>query len=195
LKDQERVAALNCNFLEAGQGALHYVIMDLWMQLIWTTTDQQKNVPRVALEIRELKNVAPSQPQNMKYSAERRATAQTIFNIASQGGSRGILMVGSTQKVNDVRRQIRVNARNKIVLSNEDEGISTLKESIDIGKLASEDKSPEEVIKDFDPGEGLVNTPQFKRWPVEFGGARCGLSDKDRGWLDRYGIAWGCSRP
>jgi len=145
----------------------------------------------VALEIRELKNVAPSQPQNMKYSAERRATAQTIFNIASQGGSRGILMVGSTQKVNDVRRQIRVNARNKIVLSNEDEGINTLKESINIRKLASEEKSPEETIKGFDPGEGLVHTPEFARWPVEFGGARCGLSDKDRGWLDRYGIAWG----
>lgn len=191
LKDQERVAALNCNFLEAGQGALHYVIMDLWMQLIWTAVDEHKNVPRIALEIRELKNVAPSQPQNMKYSAERRATAQTIFNIASQGGSRGILMAGSTQKVNDVRRQTRINMRNKIVLSNEDEGISTLKESINIDDIGREGKSGEEVIKDFDPGQGLVHTPKFKRWPVQFGGARCGLSDKDRGWLDRYGIAWG----
>jgi hypothetical protein len=93
-------------------------------------------------------------------------------------------MVGSTQKVNDVERSIRVNMRNKIVLSNEDEGIKTLKESINIDNL-------EETIKDFDPGQGLIHTPQWKRWPVEFGGARCGLSDKDRGWLDRYGIAWG----
>jgi hypothetical protein len=184
LKAQERVAALNCNFLDDGHGALHYVIMDLWMQLIWQASDEHKNVPRIALEIRELKNVAPSQPQNMKYSAERRSTAQTIFEIASQGGSRGILMVGSTQKVNDVRRQIRVNMRNKIVLSNEDEGIKTLKESIDISNL-------EETIKGFDPGQGLIHTPGWKRWPVEFGGARCGLSDKDRGWLDRYGLAWG----
>ncbi|NHX37639.1 MULTISPECIES: hypothetical protein [Halolamina] len=184
LKAKDRVAALNCNFLDDGHGALHYVIMDLWMQLIWQAADEHKNVPRVALEIRELKNVAPSQPQNMKYSAERRSTAQTIFEIASQGGSRGILMVGSTQKVNDVRRQIRVNMRNKIVLSNEDEGIKTLKESIDISNL-------EETIKGFDPGQGLIHTPGWKRWPVEFGGARCGLSDKDRGWLDRYGLAWG----
>jgi len=191
LKDQERVAALNCNFLDDGHGALHYVIMDLWMQLIWKATDENKNVSRVALEVRELKNVAPSQPQNMKYSSERRSTAQTIFNIASQGGSRGILMVGSTQKVNDVRRQIRVNMRNKIVLSNEDEGIKTLKESINIDELGGGGDTPEETIKKWDPGQGMVHTPEFKRWPVEFGGARCGLSDKDRGWLDRYGIAWG----
>ena len=184
LKDQERVAALNCNFLGDGQGALHLVIMDLWMQLIWTATDEAKNIPRVALEIRELKNVAPSQPRKMKYSAERNATSQTLFEIASQGGSRGIMMIGSTQKVNDVDRSIRVNMRNKILLSNEDEGIKTLKESVDIGGL-------EETIKGFDPGQGLVATPGFRRWPVEFGGARCGLSDKDRDWLDRYGIAWG----
>jgi hypothetical protein len=191
LKAQDSVAALNCNFLGDGYGALHYVIMDLWMQLIWKASDEHKNVPRIALEIRELKNVAPSQPQNMKYSAERRSTAQTIFEIASQGGSRGILMVGSTQKVNDVRRQIRVNMRNKIVLSNEDEGIKTLKESINIDELDRPGKSGEEVIKDWDPGQGLIHTPKWKRWPVEFGGARCGLSDKDRGWLDRYGLAWG----
>ena len=191
LKAQDRVAALNCNFLDDGHGALHYVIMDLWMQLIWQAADEHKNVPRVALEIRELKNVAPSQPQNMKYSAERRSTAQTIFDIASQGGSRGILLVGSTQKVNDVRRQIRVNMRNKIVLSNEDEGIKTLKESINIDDVGRAGKSGAEVIKGFDPGQGLIHTPSWKRWPVEFGGARCGLSDKDRGWLDRYGLAWG----
>ena len=184
LKDQDRVAALNCNFLDDGQGALHLVIMDLWMQLIWKAADESKNVPRVALEIRELKNVAPSQARKMKYSSERRATTQTIFEIASQGGSRGIMLVGSTQKVNDVERSIRVNMRNKIVLSNEDEGIKTLKESVDI-------KGLEHKIKEFKPGQGLVATPGWKRWPVEFAGARCGLSDKDRGWLDRYGIAWG----
>jgi len=165
--------------------------MDLWMQLILQASDEHKNVPRVALAIRELKNVAPSQPQNLKYCAERRATAQTIFDIASQGGSRGIMLVGSTQKVNDVRRQIRVNMRNKIVLSNEDEGIKTLKESINIDDVGRAGKSGAEVIKSFDPGQGLIHTPSWKRWPVEFGGARCGLSDKDRGWLDRYGLAWG----
>lgn len=184
LKDQETVTVLNCNYLEEGQQALRLTIMDLWMQLIWREADERKTVGRIALEIRELKNVAPSQPQNMKYSAERRATAQTLFEIASQGGSRGILMVGSTQKVNDVRRQIRVNMRNKIVLSNEDEGINVLKESIDL-------KGLESAIKDFDKGQGLISTPKFRAWPVRFAGARCGLGDKDRGWLDRYGIAWG----
>ncbi|QLD84798.1 hypothetical protein HWV23_03405 [Natronomonas halophila] len=184
LKDQERVAALNCNFLDDGHGALQFVIMDLWMQLIWTAIDENKNVPRIALEIRELKNVAPSQPRNHKYSAERKATTQTIFELASQGGSRGIMLVGSTQKLNDVERSIRVNMRNKIVLSNEDEGISTLKEGLDLDGL-------EEQIKSFKKGQGLIATPKWKRWPVEFAGARCGLSDKDRVWLDRYGIAWG----
>lgn len=184
LKDQETVTVLNCNYLEEGQGALRLTIMDLWMQLIWREADARKTIGRIALEIRELKNVAPSQPQNMKYSTERRATAQTLFEIASQGGSRGIMMVGSTQKVNDVRRQIRVNMRNKIVLSNEDEGINVLKESIDL-------KGLENAIKDFDKGQGLIATPGFRAWPVRFAGARCGLGDKDRGWLDRYGIAWG----
>lgn len=184
LKDQKTVAALNCNFLEDGQGALRLVIMDLWMQLIWKAADESKNVPRVALEVRELKNVAPSQPHKMKYTAERQATKQTLFEIASQGGSRGFMVVGSTQKVNDVERSHRVNMRNKIVLSNEDEGIKTLKESVNLDGLESQ-------VKDFPKGTGLVSTPKWRRWPVEFAGARCGLSDKDRGWLDRYGLAWG----
>ncbi|NHX35140.1 MULTISPECIES: hypothetical protein [Halolamina] len=116
LKAQDRVAALNCNFLDDGHGALHYVIMDLWMQLIWQAADEHKNV-----------------------------------------------------------------------LSNEDEGIKTLKESINIDDVGRDGKSGAEVIKGFDPGQGLIHTPSWKRWPVEFGGARCGLSDTDRGWLDRYG--------
>lgn len=184
MRRREKVAVLNCNFLREGNDALRYTIMDLWMQLIWQVRDDNSSLPRVCIEVRELKNIAPSQLSGEKYTSEKKATRQTLKEITSQGGSRRVLLVASTQKINDVNRSIRTNMRIKIVLSTGDEGISILQESLDLVGL-------EDTIKEFDKGQGLVATPSFKRWPVDFAGARCGLGDGDRDWLDRYGVAWG----
>jgi len=185
LERQEKVAVLNCNFLEDGNEALRFTIMDLWMNLIWRARDQNSRLPRVALEVRELKNIAPSKLGDAKYSSEAKATRQTLFEIASQGGSRRVLLVGSTQKINDVYKAIRSNMATKILLKNDDEGINTLADNY---RFSQEQRYQ---IKDFSKGQGMIIEPADRHWPVEFSGARCGLGDGDRDWLDRYGLAWG----
>lgn len=185
LSRQEAVAVLNCNFLEEGNEALRFTIMDLWMQLIWRARDQNSRLPRVALEVRELKNIAPSKLTDTKYSSEAKATRQTLFKIASQGGSRRVLLVGSTQKINDVYKAIRSNMATKIILRNDDEGVNTLADNYHFSQ------EQRRQIKNFKKGQGMILEPGARHWPVQFAGARCGLGDGDRDWLDRYGLAWG----
>jgi len=185
IANQERAAVLCCNFLREGQEALKYTIMDLWLRLIYQARDQNPRLPRVCLEIRELKNVAPSKLADVRYRDAIKTLRQTIFFISTQGGSRRILMLGSTQKLNDVYKPVRTNMATKVLLRLGEEEIETLDRSY---HFSHEQK---DQLSEFAIGQGMVLAGGNAFWPIELRGAPCGLGLGDQHWLDRYGRAWG----
>jgi hypothetical protein len=185
IANQEQAAVLCCNFLPQGQEALKYTIMDLWLRLIYQARDQNSRLPRVCLEIRELKNIAPSKLADVRYKDTIKTLRQTIFFLSTQGGSRRILMLGSTQKLNDVYKPVRSNMATKILLRLGEEEIETLDRSYN---FSDEQRNQ---LSEFSIGQGMVLAGGEAYWPIEFRGAPCGLGLGDRHWLDRYGLAWG----
>lgn len=185
IANQERAAVLCCNFLREGQEALKYTIMDLWLRLIYQARDNNPRLPRVCLEIRELKNVAPSKLADVRYQDAIKTLRQTIFFISTQGGSRRILMLGSTQKLNDVYKPVRTNMATKVLLRLGEEEIETLTKSY---HFSHEQK---DQLSEFSVGQGMVLAGGNAAWPIELRGAPCGLGLGDQAWMDRYGKAWG----
>ena len=184
-RDQERVAVLNCNFLKPRNEALKYLVLNLWLRLIFRKRDENSRLPRALLEIRELKDIAPSVIGNAKYKTEVKALQTTIYEIATRGGSRRVMMLGSTQKLNDVYKPVRTNMPIKILLQLGEEEIMTLDRSYNFsprqkGQLAS-----------FKVGWGMLINDGDEHWPINWRGARCGLGLGDEHWRDRYGKAWG----
>jgi hypothetical protein len=183
-KKQGRVAVLNCNFLQPRNEGLKYIILNLWLRLIFRARDETPRLPRAALEIRELKDIAPSVLGNSNYQKEVKALQSTIYEIATRGGSRRILMLGSTQKPNDVYKPVRTNMPVKILLQLGEEEIMSLDRSYNF--------SPRQIeqLKDFDVGQGMLMADE-PHWPIQWRGARCGLGLGDETWRDRYAEAWG----
>jgi hypothetical protein len=184
-RNQDRVAILNCNFLKPRNEALKYIILNLWLRLIFRVRDDNSRLPRALLEIRELKDIAPSVLANAKYQKEVKALQSTIYEIATRGGSRRIMMLGSTQKLNDVYKPVRTNMPIKILLQLGEEEILTLDRSYNFS-----DRQKEQ-LESFDVGWGMLLTDGDAYWPIQWRGARCGLGLGDEHWLDRYGKAWG----
>jgi len=83
---QDRVAVLNCNFLADRNDALKFSILNLWLRLIFRKRDENPRLPRALLEIRELKDIAPSVIGNTQYKEEVKALQSTIYDIATRGG-------------------------------------------------------------------------------------------------------------
>lgn len=185
IANQERAAVLCCNFLREGQEALKYTIMDLWLRLIYQARDQNPRLPRACLEIRELKNVAPSKLADVRYRDAIKTLRQTIFFISTQGGSRRILMLGSTQKLNDVYKPVRTNMATKVLLRLGEEEIETLNKSY---HFSHEQKAQ---LSEFSIGQGMILAGGNQFWPIDLRGAPCGLGLGDQHWFDRYGKAWG----
>lgn len=185
IRENDRAAVLCCNFLDAGLTPLKYVIMDLWLRLIYQARDQNPRLPRVCLEIRELKNIAPSKMGDVRYKSDIRTLRQTIFFLTTQGGSRRILLLGSTQKWNDVYKAVRSNFANKLLLCLGDDEIDTL------DKTHHFSYEQQDQLSSFSPGQGMILSNGGADWPVEFRGAPCGIGNGDRHWRDRYGVTWG----
>ncbi|WP_455448182.1 hypothetical protein [Natrinema thermotolerans] len=184
LADKETAAVLCCNFIDASEG-FKYTIMDLWLQKIMAARDEWPRLPRVCLEVRELKNVAPSQIQHARYKDQIRALQQTFRIIATQGGSRRVLLLGSTQKFNDVLRPVRNNMDTKILLRQGQEQVRELDKKFDF--------TPDQFsqLRTFETGDGMIYADGEPFWPIEWRGAPCGLGLGDQVWRDRYGKAWG----
>ncbi|WP_255149790.1 hypothetical protein [Halorarius halobius] len=186
LEDQEHVATLNCNFLPDGDEHLKYLIENIWLRQIYTARDANPWLPRVAVEIREIKELAPSRLERTKYSTIAKATRQTLFFLTSQGGSRRVLLLGSTQYLRDVYMPIRGNMPIKILLKMGEEKIRTLESA-----GFAFDQEARRQLRQFPTGWGLLLLPDKKVWPINWTGARCGLSLGDLPWLARYGLAMG----
>jgi hypothetical protein len=182
---QDRVAVLNCNFLKPRNEGLKFVVLNLWLRLIFRARDEQPRLPRAALEIRELKDIAPSVLGNSKYKKEVKALQSTIYEIATRGGSRRILMLGSTQKLNDVYKPVRTNMPVKILLQLGEEEIMTLDRAYNFSPRQRDQ------LTEFSVGQGMLMTNGEAHWPIQWRGARCGLGLGDETWRDRYGEAWG----
>lgn len=184
LDDKDTAAILCCNFIDASEG-FKYTIMDLWLQKIMAARDAWPRLPRVCLEVRELKNVAPSQIQHARYKDQIRALQQTFRIIATQGGSRRVLLLGSTQKFNDVLRPVRNNMDTKILLRQGQEQVRELDKKFNF--------TPDQFrqLRTFDTGSGMIYADGEPFWPIEWRGAPCGLGLGDQVWRDRYGKAWG----
>ncbi|WP_135306351.1 hypothetical protein [Haloarcula amylovorans] len=185
IRNRERAAVLCCNFLDSGLEPLKYVIMDLWLRLIYQARDQNPRLPRVCIEVRELKNIAPSKLADVRYKDDIKTLRQTIFFLTTQGGSRRILLLGSTQKWNDVYKPVRSNIAIKILLQLGDDEIDTLDQTHHFSY------EQQDQLAEFSIGQGMLLAEGGAHWPIELRGAPCGLGLGDRHWRDRYGVAWG----
>lgn len=185
-KAPERVAVLNCNYLEPHNQYLKYVLINVWLSMIMELRDDDElRIPRAVVELRELKNLAPSTLTRVRYSKIIKSLSQTIYQVATQGGSRRVLMVGSTQKLNDVLKAVRQMMPNKIILQVSEEEVQTLDNSLQFSPRE------EEQLKSFKPGWGMLVYDGNKSYPVQFCPARNGLGLGDDIWKDRYGRAMG----
>lgn len=189
-KHPDRVAVLNCNYLEPHNQYLKYVLINVWLSMIFELRDRDDlRIPRAVVELRELKNLAPSTLTRARYNKIIKSLSQTIYKIATQGGSRRMMMVGSTQKLNDVLKAVRQMMPNKIILQVGEEEVQTLDNSLKF------DYSEEEQLKNFRPGWGMVVYDGSKQYPVQLCPARNGLGLGDLNWKDRYGRAMGARVP
>ncbi|WP_226043401.1 hypothetical protein [Natrinema sp. DC36] len=184
LEENDKAAVLCCNFIDASDG-FKYTIMDLWLQKIMSARDKWPRLPRVCLEVRELKNLAPSQIQHARYRDQKRALQQTFRIITSQGGSRRVLLLGSTQKFNDVLKSVRNNMDTKIFLRQSQEQVPEL------DKMMNFNDELFGQLLTFDTGQGMIHTDGEPYWPIRWRGSPCGLGLGDQVWRDRYGSAWG----
>lgn len=185
VRRNDRVATLNCNYLEDRNEPLKYIITNLWLRLLLRVRDEDKSLPRVALEVRELKQIAPSKMTIVDYATEVRPLRQTLYEIATQGGSRRILMVGSTQKLNDVAKPVRSNMPYKIFLKLDNGLIKTMDDEMQFPYALKEQ------LKGFDPGQGALKVDENFYWPIWWRGAPCGLGDGDIPFENRFGRAYG----
>jgi hypothetical protein len=183
IADRDRVAVLNANFVS---DSLKYLLTDLWLQLIYRARDRDPRLPRVALEVRELKDLAPSKLGDSAHSHIVKSLQQTFFFLSSQGGSRRIMILGSTQKLNDVYKPVRGNMPIKILLQLGPEKISTLENA---GYSFS--RRQRDQLTEFDTGWGMLLAHGDWYWPIQWAGAHCGLGIGDIPWRDRYGRAAG----
>lgn len=183
IADQSSVAVLNANVVN---DSLKYLLTDLWLQLIYRARDEHPRLPRVALEVRELKELAPSKLGDSAHSHIVKSLQQTFFFLSSQGGSRRILILGSTQKVNDVYKPVRGNMPIKILLQLGPEKISTLENA---GYSFTHDQREE--LREMPTGWGMLLNLGDWTWPIQWCGAQCGLGIGDIPWRDRYGEAAG----
>ncbi|WP_123619180.1 hypothetical protein [Halorubrum sp. CSM-61] len=183
--NQEQAAVLCCNFIADGQESIKYTIIDLWLRLVYKVRDEYPRLPRVALEIRELKDIAPSKLGDARYKEQVKSLRQTLFTLSTRGGSRRILLLGSTQKLNDVYKPVRSNMATKILLRLGEEGIETLDNSYHFGH------EQKRQLSEFSVGWGMLIAGGEKKWPIEWRGAPCGLGLGDQHWLDRFGTARG----
>lgn len=186
IEDQEKAAILCCSFLPEGREGIKYIIVDLWLRLIHRVRDQYPRTPRVAVEIRELKSLAPSKYDNVRHVEQVRTLKQTLFFLSSQGGSRRILMLASSQKWTDIAKSVRSNFDTRIYLCLSEDEIDTL------DRIHNFSPDMKRQLQEFKPGQGMIYAAGKPYWPIEFRGAPCGLGLGDVPWLDRYGRARGC---
>lgn len=189
-RHQNRIAVLNCNYLESHNRYLKYVLINVWLNLIYQLRDDDTlRLPRAVVELREIKNLAPSVMGNARYSNIIKSLSQTLYMIGSQGGSRRLLMVGSAQKQNDVLKALRQNMPNKIILQVSDEEVKTLDKSMQLNP------HEEEQLRTFKTGWGMLYTDGDRYYPLQFCPAVNGMGLGDENWKDRYGRAMGARVP
>jgi hypothetical protein len=186
LADQEHVAVLNCNFLPDGDEHLKYLLENLWLRLINLERDENNWLPRVAIEIREIKELAPSTLSRAMYRKIVKGLGQTLFHLSSQGGSRRIMLLGSTQYIRDVYKPVRGNMPLKVLLKMGEEKIQSLE-----GAGFSFSAEGRRQLGDFDPGWGMLMMPEGKTYPINWTGPRCSLALGDLDWMDQYGTGMG----
>jgi len=186
IADQSRVAALNANHLD---DSLKHLSMLVWMDLLWQARDANPDLPRVALTVREMKNLAPASLGDSKFTDIAQGLRQMFYLYSSQGSARRIMLLGSTQKIRDVYKSIRSNMDIKIVLKLQKEKVNEIQTGIPVELRNS--------VPTMQQGWGAIcgggesDNRANSVWPVNFCGARCGLGLGDVSWRDRYGVAAG----
>ena len=186
IADQERVAALNANHVD---DSLKHLCVLIWLELIWKARGENPDLPRVALEAREIKNLAPSKLSDVKYTSIAQGLQQIFYLYSSQGSARRIMMLGSVQKIRDLYKSIRSNMDIMILLKLKSEKVNELQFG-----FSAEERSQ---IQGMQQGWGMIagggeqDDRPSKVYPINFCGARCGLGFGDVRWLTRYASAAG----
>jgi hypothetical protein len=187
LDDQETVAVLDCNNLPEGDEHLQGLLELIWLRLIHEARDDHQHLPRAAVELREIKQLAPSTLERADYSNKvAKALRQTLLFLTSQGGSRRILLLGSTQYLRDVFLPVRGNMPIKVLLKMGEEKISIL-------ESAGFDFTTDEryQLQNFNKGWGMLLEPSGKTYPINWTGPKCALGLGDLDWRSRYATAMG----
>lgn len=191
---QKEIAVLSCNHLSHKNAHIKQIFINVWLLMIHSLRDDDSlRIPRAVMGIREINYIAPSQFTRMKYKKIGKSLLHTLYFLSKQGGSRGMLMVGSTQKLNGVDKAIRQNMPIKIILCVGGEEASILDESVNFKQYG--DINEEEWIQENPPGWGMLAAQGEKTYPIHWCPSLCGLSDKDKNWKDRYRVAAGARVP
>ncbi|APX98532.1 hypothetical protein [Natronorubrum daqingense] len=185
IENREQGAALCCSFLREDQAGLKYTLMDLWLRLIYRARDENPRLPRVCLEARGLEELAPAQLQHTQYPDRVKSLRKAVQQIAVQGGSRRILLLGSANSLSRVHHPVRSNMPTQFVVQASRETIDALDRT---HQLSSAQK---EALETFETGVGMLIADGCLQWPIEFRPAPCGVGSADKHWRDRYGRAWG----
>lgn len=189
-QEQQRVAVLNCNYLEPHNRYLKYVLSNVWLNLIFNLRDDDElRLPRAVVELRELKDIAPSVKSRAEFTQIVSALTSTLHKVATRGGSRRMLMVGSTQKLNGVNKAIRQNMPNKILLQCGEEEVQLLDKSLHFTD------EQERQLRTFRQGWGMLIHEGQPHYPLQFCPALNGMGLGDLNWKDRYGRAMGARVP
>lgn len=186
IRDQDTVAVLNTNTLPKGDDALGYLLLLVWATLIWEARDEDPSLPRVAMELREIKELAPSKLGDVAYSGIMKSLRRMIKSISTNGGSRGIMMLGSTQKLRDLYDPVRKNMPIKVVLRVGPEKIAELESA-----GYSFDPDLQQEMRKFPTGWGMLDMPDKRETPIQWCGARCALGLKDIRFESQYGRGMG----
>lgn len=186
LAAQDRVAALNANHVDDG---LKHLCVLIWMALIWEARGDDPSLPRVAIEAREIKNLAPSKNKNSRYKSITDGLHQVLYLVTTQGSARRVMLLGSVQKLRDFEKSLRSNMDIMLLLKIKSEKINELNWSFS--------REERRQLRNFQQGWGMIagggeeDSRPAKVYPLNFAPARCGLGLGDVHWMDRYAVASG----
>lgn len=196
IANNERAAVLCCSFIDIDYrkpedleqfGKLKYTLMDLWLRLVYHVRDENPRLPRVCLEARDLDTMAPSRLQDSSAPETIKGLRRSATRIATEGGSRGILMVSSTSEYTGVYGPVRENIPTKVLMRCSEDTVEPL------DNIYNFSDGQKRALSSFNRGEGtLITDGKTHRPPViEFRPSPTGLGIGDLQWRDRYGRAWG----
>lgn len=183
IEDNDRAAVLCCQFLSGNRPELKFTIIDAWLRLIYQAREDNPRLPRVAVEARDVDQLAPARLSDTRFSEQKERLREIVYKIATQGPSRRVMLLGSASRPLSLWKPVRENMANRVVMKMPKATVDSL--------VPGADGHTKSAVNQFEKGVGLVFQNGAVAYPVEFRPARCSVDVADAHWRDCYGEAWG----